>query len=62
MTYDDDVSRLRPEDLAPFFVDWPAAPTPEQRLAILRGSDRVLLARDDSGRVIGFVTASAWPC
>ena len=57
MTYDDDVSRLRPEDLAPFFVGWPAAPTPEQRLAILRGSDRVLLARDDSGRVVGFVTA-----
>ncbi|MBA2384787.1 MAG: GNAT family N-acetyltransferase [Actinobacteria bacterium] len=58
MRYEDDVSGLRPEDLADFFVDWPLAPSPEQRLAILRGSDRVLLAREpDSGRVVGFVTA-----
>jgi ribosomal protein S18 acetylase RimI-like enzyme len=56
--YDDDLSDVRPEELAPFFVDWPVAPSPEQRLAILRGSDHVLLAReDDTGRVIGFATA-----
>jgi ribosomal protein S18 acetylase RimI-like enzyme len=56
--YEDDLSGLRPEDLALFFVDWPVAPSPEQRLAILRGSDRVLLAREpDSGRVVGLATA-----
>jgi ribosomal protein S18 acetylase RimI-like enzyme len=56
--YDDDVSGLRPEDLEGFFVDWPVPPSPERRLAILHGSDRVLLAREPgSGRVVGFVTA-----
>ena len=58
MRYDDDLSELRPQELAPFFVDWPQPPSPEQRLAILRGSDHVLLAHDEeSERVVGFVTA-----
>jgi ribosomal protein S18 acetylase RimI-like enzyme len=56
--YDDDLSALRPGDLAEFFVDWPVSPSPEQRLAILRGSDHIVLAREeDSERVVGFVTA-----
>jgi ribosomal protein S18 acetylase RimI-like enzyme len=56
--YDDDLSGLRPEDLTEFFVDWPVAPSPEQRLAILRGSDHVVLAREEAAnRVVGFATA-----
>ena len=41
-----------------FFVDWPTKPSPERHLALLHGSDKVVLAGDDqTGRVVGFVTA-----
>jgi GNAT superfamily N-acetyltransferase len=44
------------EDLAGFFVDWPTAPTTERHLELLRGSEHVVLARDeDTGRIVGFV-------
>ncbi|MDX6481690.1 MAG: hypothetical protein QOG85_2200 [Gaiellaceae bacterium] len=47
---------VRSEDLRGFFVGWAATPTAEQHLAILRGSDHVVLARDGE-QVVGFVTA-----
>jgi ribosomal protein S18 acetylase RimI-like enzyme len=39
-----------------FFVGWPQPPSPERHLALLHGSDHVVLARDPE-RVVGFVTA-----
>jgi GNAT superfamily N-acetyltransferase len=44
------------EDLAGFFVDWPTPPTTERHLELLRGSEHVVLARDEeTGRIVGFV-------
>jgi GNAT superfamily N-acetyltransferase len=41
-----------------FFEGWPTPPTPEAHLAILRGSEAVVLALDPAtGHVVGFVTA-----
>ena len=40
-----------------FFEDWPTKLSPERHLALLQGSDRVVLARTTEGRVVGFVTA-----
>jgi ribosomal protein S18 acetylase RimI-like enzyme len=49
---------VEPDDLEGFFVDWPSRPTTDVHLALLRGSELVVLARDgESGRVIGFVNA-----
>jgi ribosomal protein S18 acetylase RimI-like enzyme len=41
-----------------FFAGWPNPPSPETHLRLLLGSDVVFLARDDdSGAVVGFITA-----
>jgi GNAT superfamily N-acetyltransferase len=47
---------VRPADLEGFFVGWPTPPAPDARLALLRGSDHVVLAWDGD-RLVGFVTA-----
>ncbi len=58
IAYGSPVEDLRAEDLAGFFVGWPAKPSPERHLRLLRGSDHVIVARDEeNGRVVGFVTA-----
>jgi predicted N-acetyltransferase YhbS len=54
--YTTDLAGLGPDDLADFFVGWPAPPSPARRVALLRGSTHAVLARD-AGRVVGFVTA-----
>lgn len=54
ISYSTDISDLSEADLAGFFVDWPAPPSPAQHLAVLRGSYRVVIARSD-GQVVGFV-------
>ncbi len=46
---------LRPEQLRGFFVGWPSPPSPDQHLALLRGSRHVAVALDGD-RVVGFVT------
>ncbi len=49
---------ITPEQLTGFFTQWRNPRPPEGHLAILRGSDYVALALDeDSGQVVGFVTA-----
>jgi ribosomal protein S18 acetylase RimI-like enzyme len=53
----DRVGDLTPSRLRGFFAGWPARPTPEQHLAALRGSYRVVLAVDDRGQVVGFISA-----
>jgi len=41
-----------------FWVGWPTPPTAEEHLALLEGSEAVVLAVDDAtGQVVGFVTA-----
>ena len=58
ITYQTEVGDVRPEALQGFFVAWPATPSPERQLALLNGSDYVVLARDtETKRVVGFVTA-----
>jgi GNAT superfamily N-acetyltransferase len=48
------VDELTEDDLAGFFVGWPAPPSPSQHLAVLRGSYRVVVAFSGS-EVVGFV-------
>ena len=58
IAYETDVSGVRAEDLIGFFVGWPTAPSPDRHLALLHGSDYVVVARDsETGRVVGFVSA-----
>jgi GNAT superfamily N-acetyltransferase len=57
IAYEDDASAVAPEQLEGFFVGWPSPPSPERHLELLRGSAHVVLARDEDGRVVGFVTA-----
>ena len=51
------VDSVEPRDLEGFFVDWPAPPSPERHLELLQRSEHVVIAREESGRVVGFVTA-----
>ena len=56
--YQDNLDGVTPERLVGFFVGWPNPPSPETHLRVMQGSDHVLLAIDDeSGNVVGFVTA-----
>jgi len=58
IAYETDVSGVRAEDLSGFFVGWPTSPSPDRHLALLRGSDHVVVARDsDTGGGVGFVSA-----
>ena len=50
------IGAVTANDLAPFFVGWPVPPSPERRLAALRGADHVVLAFDGE-RLVGFATA-----
>ena len=56
--YVSDTSGITGERLEGFFEGWPAAPSPEVHLRLLRESDEVVLAiDDDSESVVGFITA-----
>lgn len=56
--YTESSDGINPADLQGFFVGWPNPPSPEVHLKLIAGSDHVVLAKDDeSGRVIGFITA-----
>lgn len=57
IVYEDDAAGVLPEQLEGFFVGWPSPPSPERHLELLRGSAHVVLAREEDGRVVGFVTA-----
>ena len=58
VVYRTDVEGVAPEQLRGFFVGWPAPPTPETHLRILRAASECVVAVDtSSGNVIGFVTA-----
>lgn len=56
IVYDTSLEGVGPDDLEGFFVGWPSPPSPEQHLALLRGSEHVVLAQEEgSRRVVGFV-------
>lgn len=56
--YATNIDGVEPRDLEGFFVDWPTPPSTERHLELLRRSEHVVIARDEeSGRVVGFVTA-----
>lgn len=56
--YTTDLAGVGAEDLEGFFEGWPSPPTTDQHLAILHGSFRAVIARDeDPGTVVGFVNA-----
>ena len=55
-TYANTPRGVRAEQLIGFFVGWPAPPTPERHLELLRGSDAVVIAIDEL-HVVGYVTA-----
>ena len=60
ITYTDSLDGIAAEHLNGFFENWRRRPTAQTHLRLLRGSDHVVLALDDeSGRVVGFVTAIA---
>jgi len=54
--YTDTIAGVSLDGLRGFFVGWANPPSPARHLAILRGSYRVVLARDDE-RVVGFVAS-----
>ncbi len=56
--YTTTVDGIDSRDLEGFFVGWPAPPSQEQHLKLLRHSEHVVIARDsESGQVVGFVNA-----
>lgn len=53
--YTDDMHAVEADQLQGFFVGWPAPPSPEKHLAVLRGSYHAVVALDDDDRVVGFI-------
>jgi GNAT superfamily N-acetyltransferase len=56
IVYLDSVDQVEADQLAGFFVGWPAKPTLQRRLDLLRGSYAVEVALDGDA-VVGLVTA-----
>jgi GNAT superfamily N-acetyltransferase len=57
LDYTTSLDGVAADDLEGFFEGWSSPPSPADHLEILRGSDHVLLARSETGAVVGFVTA-----
>jgi GNAT superfamily N-acetyltransferase len=56
--YTDSLDGIETRHLGGFFVGWPHPPSRETHLRLLRGSDYVVLAvLQETGQVVGFVTA-----
>ena len=56
--YTTSLEGVAPEHLEGFFEGWPKPPSAERHLEILRGSHRVVLARDrESPKIVGFANA-----
>ncbi|WP_093887727.1 GNAT family N-acetyltransferase [Streptosporangium canum] len=54
--YSDTVDTIEADRLTGFFVGWPTPASPEQHLAVLRGSYRAVIAIDEeTDRVVGFI-------
>ena len=57
ITYQETTNGIRPSDLRGFFAGWPNRPSPERHLNILQGSDLLVLAFANNGKMVGFITA-----
>lgn len=58
ITYTDKIEGIRAEELSGFFEDWKKVPPPEVHLKALQNSEEVVLAIDDeTGRIVGFISA-----
>jgi GNAT superfamily N-acetyltransferase len=58
IAYVSSVENITPENLQGFFVGWKNPPSPEMHWKLLTHSDQIVLAVDDeTGNVIGFITA-----
>jgi ribosomal protein S18 acetylase RimI-like enzyme len=56
--YTNSTDGISPDNLNGFFVGWPKPPSPSTHLNILKQSSEFVLAvDDDSGNVVGFITA-----
>ena len=56
--YDNSLTNINEENLQGFFVGWPNPPSMKKHMDLLRNSDYLWLAIEDStGEVIGFITA-----
>lgn len=55
--YQDNHPELTAGHLEGFFVDWPSKPSPATLLKCIQGSTHSIVARDESGKVVGFITA-----
>ena len=56
--YVEDAAGVASEHLAGFFVGWPNPPSPDTHLRLLRASDHIVLALDETtNAVIGYITA-----
>lgn len=57
VTYSTSTDGLTDSDLSAFFVGWPRPPSNEQRRRVLEAASEVILARNDLGELVGFITA-----
>lgn len=57
INYTNSLEGIAPENLKGFFENWPKPPSPETHLKVLNNSDYVVLAINETGSVIGFITA-----
>ena len=58
ISFTDSIEGITPDRLDGFFVGWPNPPSPETHMELLTNSYHLVLAVDDeTGSVVGFVTA-----
>jgi ribosomal protein S18 acetylase RimI-like enzyme len=58
IVYKDSVEGISPGDLCGFFVGWQNPPSNETHLKILKNSSfRIIASDDETGSVVGFITA-----
>jgi len=55
--YLDSLKGVTEENLEGFFVGWPKKPSTKTHLKILQKSSHCILARDEQGKIVGFITA-----
>jgi ribosomal protein S18 acetylase RimI-like enzyme len=57
ISYRTDLDGITADQLAGFFEGWPAPPTADALLTVLRRSSHAILAVDDRGAVVGLINA-----
>ena len=57
ISYSSSTDGLTESELSGFFVGWPQPPINEHRRRVLQAASEVVIARDESGALVGFITA-----